>query len=590
MTSSVSISGLTSKNKIIFIFALIQLHFILIWGFFAGERLHNPTTSVVKAKCPFIATREYLHRQLTMLAEDICEMPTVFHPPIVRGTKYSKRYKYSYFRNGIKRSNSALYSTYDYDSTNDIHIHEQENENENPRISDALDVVVLGLSHHTAPVEVREKLSVPEYMWNDVAGQLCAYDTITEASILSTCNRFEVYLSGPNKYECIRDGMKFLEERAGPSIDSKTLRSSIFVLSGEDAIWHLLRVAGGLDSIVLGEGQILAQVKRAYEHGKNITGHAGKVISRLFGSALTAGKRVRSETEIAKGAVSISSAAAEFTNGILNGQITNDLLLSESFMEENMNNDILRSPSSLNQARIAIIGAGKMARLLLTHLESHDVTNVIIVNRSPERINELQLEFPKLNITCYGMDELYNVIAASEVVYVSTSSPHYLIEPNPLMHSLQQSNRLYTLQLIDISVPRNIHPECNLIPGVSLYNVDHLKVVVDRNSARRQQEIIYAEEILKEEWNKYRQWHQSLHAVPTITKLYAKAELLRIEILQRLNKKLHNLTEKDKNIIDSLSKSIVARLIYDPVKHLSKQKEPENVRSAVNQLQLAFQL
>jgi glutamyl-tRNA reductase len=181
------------------------------------------------------------------------------------------------------------------------------------KAKDALEVVVIGLSHHNAKVEVREKLAIPEALWNEAAAGLCEYESIEEAAVLSTCNRFEIYLSGQNQYECIRDAVNYLQKRSEGTLDQATLRRSLFMLSGEDAIWHLLKVGAGLDSLIVGEGQILAQVKSAYEHGIEETGQSGKVVSRLLNSAVTAGKRVRTETGISKGAVSISSAAAEFT-------------------------------------------------------------------------------------------------------------------------------------------------------------------------------------------------------------------------------------------------------------------------------------
>lgn len=223
--------------------------------------------------------------------------------------------------------------------------------------------------------------------------KLCSYDSIAEASVLSTCNRFEIYLAGQNQYEVIRDAMNFLYEYAGGSLDYVTLRKNLFMLSGEDAIWHLLKVSAGLDSLVVGEGQILAQVKKAYEHGIESEAPAGKVVSRLLNTAVSAGKRVRAETGISKGAVSISSAAAEF---------------SATRIEEDCG-----IFTGMKDANIVIIGAGKMARLLLIHLQTQDVKKVTIVNRSFGRINELQTEFPDLQIEGRLMDDMWDVLASA---------------------------------------------------------------------------------------------------------------------------------------------------------------------------------
>ena len=169
------------------------------------------------------------------------------------------------------------------------------------------EVVVLGLSHHTAGVDVRERLAVPEAEWADAAGELVGEGSVQEAAIMSTCNRFEVYLLAGHGFEAISSVVGHLSKKSG--IPVPELRRSLFMLTGDQATWHLLRVSAGLDSLVIGEGQILSQVKHAYEIGAGKGGHAGKVLTRLLNTAVSAGKRVRSETAISKGAVSISSAA-----------------------------------------------------------------------------------------------------------------------------------------------------------------------------------------------------------------------------------------------------------------------------------------
>lgn len=215
-----------------------------------------------------------------------------------------------------------------------------------------LEVHVIGLSHHNAVVEVREKLAVPEAQWNEASGALCESGVIAEACTLSTCNRFEIYFSAHDSYAAFHEAMSYLERRSG--LSQQELRKNLFLLSGEDAIWHLMRVSGGLDSLVVGEGQILSQVKQAYTRGMEPTGSGGKVVSRLLNSAVAAGKRVRSETGISKGAVSISSAAVEFSQ--------------------------MRCPKDLgkpfDESRIAIVGAGKMSRLLMIHMASQGVSKV----------------------------------------------------------------------------------------------------------------------------------------------------------------------------------------------------------------------
>jgi len=436
---------------------------------------------------------------------------------------------------------------------------------------DALEVVVIGLSHHNARVDVREKLAVPEDQWNTVSQGLCSYESIAEAAILSTCNRFEVYLAGENQYECIKDATEFLIARSGNFLDQETLRKSLFMLSGEDAIWHMLRVSAGLDSLIVGEGQILSQVKKCYEHSIEAeTGRGGKVLSRMLNTAVSAGKRVRSETGISKGAVSISSAAVEFSA----------IKIEDDF----------KMTGGIKNAKIAIIGAGKMARLLLVHLDTQDVKEVTIVNRSPTRVMELQAEFPSIKINFHLMDEMWNVIAESDIVYPSTAATTTIIDPEPLAAAMSQRKKATGIQFVDISVPRNVHPDCAGIKDVFSYNVDDLKLVVERNTAKRRREMVEAEGILREEQGKYRLWQQSLGALPTITKLQEKAEKLRLEELSKVSKKLSNLSSKDLEAVERLSKGIVAKLLHGPMSHLRQQKEIDATRAAIQQVQQAFQL
>lgn len=441
------------------------------------------------------------------------------------------------------------------------------------KVSAPLEVFVLGLSHHNAKVEVREKLAIPEADWNEAASALCQYPAISECTVLSTCNRFELYIAGQNPYDAMRDATDYLLKRAqanGGELDHATLRRNLFMLSGEDAIWHILRVSAGLDSLIVGEGQILSQTKRCYERCIEETGMGGKVVSRMLNTAVTAGKRVRSETGISKGAVSISSAAAEFTAM----KIEKDCGLH----------------GGLESANVAIIGAGKMARLLLVHLETQGVKKVTIVNRSPERVHELQTEFPNLSIELRLMDDMWAVIKNSDVVYPSTAATTTIIDAVPLRAALEGRNRPGGIQFVDISVPRNVAADCANVPGVFSYNVDDLKAVVERNTAKRRREMVEAEGILREELDKYRLWQQSLGAIPTIAKLQEKAETLRVEELTKASKKLSNLSAKDLEAVERLSKGIVAKLLHGPMNHLRQQKEGDATRAAIQQVQQAFQL
>eukprot|EP00595_Chromulina_sp_UTEXLB2642_P003326 CAMPEP_0196765366 /NCGR_PEP_ID=MMETSP1095-20130614/8343_1 /TAXON_ID=96789 ORGANISM="Chromulina nebulosa, Strain UTEXLB2642" /NCGR_SAMPLE_ID=MMETSP1095 /ASSEMBLY_ACC=CAM_ASM_000446 /LENGTH=258 /DNA_ID=CAMNT_0042123301 /DNA_START=896 /DNA_END=1672 /DNA_ORIENTATION=+ len=246
--------------------------------------------------------------------------------------------------------------------------------------------------------------------------------------------------------------------------------------------------------------------------------------------------------------------------------------------------------SGLSDAAISIIGAGKMARLLLVHLQSQGVQRITIVNRSPERVNELQKEFPDLIIDFKLMDSMWDVIAVSDVVYPSTAATETIINPEPLAEVLKSRVKPSNVQFVDISVPRNVHPDCANVEGVKSYNVDDLKLVVERNTAKRRREMLEAENIVTDELSKYRLWQQSLGAIPTIAKLQEKAETLRVEELQKASKKLSKLSAADLEAVDRLSKGIVAKLLHGPMNHLRQQKEIESTRAAIQQVQQAFQL
>lgn len=409
-----------------------------------------------------------------------------------------------------------------------------------PAPTKRFDVAVVGLSHHRAPLDVREKLAVPEAQWNNVSKELCALEAVEEALILSTCNRFEVYFSTENMHQAMTNVLSYLKDRSG--IDQETLRKHLFLLQNDDAVQHILRVSGGLDSLVLGECQILSQVKQAHAHAIEKDGSGGKVITRLFNTAIAAGKRVRSETGISKGSVSVSSAAVEFTRDRIDGD--------------------LKKPFDF--AKLAIIGAGKMSRLMVTHMISKGVKKVTVVNRNLERAEELKAACPGIEIDIRPLDDMWDVIAESDVVYTSTSAQ----EPIVTADKLQAAVKGRPIMLIDISVPRNVHSDCETLEGVRSYHVDHLKAVVDKNTAMRRKEIIQAEKILLEEASKYDIWAASLGAVPAILKLQEKAEEYRQAEVKKATRKLNTLTEEQLEAVEQLSKGIVNKLISGPVSTL----------------------
>ncbi len=374
----------------------------------------------------------------------------------------------------------------------------------------------------------------------------------------------QIYFSAHDSYAAFHEAMAYLERRSG--LSQQELRKNLFLLSGEDAIWHLMRVSGGLDSLVVGEGQILSQVKSAYTHGMEETGSGGKVISRLLNMAVAAGKRVRSETGISKGAVSISSAAVEFSQ--------------------------MRCPKDLGkpfeESRIAIVGAGKMSRLLMIHMASQGVGRVTLMNRSRPRAEELAAEFPEMEVDIKLMDELWPVMASHEVVYTSTSATGCLLtRENMATNGMEAAGAKV---IVDISVPRNVETEVNELAGQFAYNVDHLKQVVDRNTAMRKKQILEAEDLLAEELHAFRRWQMSLGAVPALMKLQEKAESMRMEELKKASKKLNNLSDKELQTVERLTKGIVNKLLHGPMAHLRATEDLEKNLAAIKTLKAVFEL
>uniref|UniRef100_A0A7S2V0V0 Glutamyl-tRNA reductase n=1 Tax=Fibrocapsa japonica TaxID=94617 RepID=A0A7S2V0V0_9STRA len=428
--------------------------------------------------------------------------------------------------------------------------------------SKPLDVHVIGLSHHNADVSVREKLAVPEADWNTVSAQLVAMEGIDEAAILSTCNRFEVYVGAHEAHEAIRDTILFLSERSG--LPQSELRKNLFILSGEDATKHVLRVSGGLDSLVVGEGQILSQVRQCYLHGIEEDGSAGKVTSRMLNVAVSAGKRVRAETAISRGAVSISSAAVEFSN--------------------------MRAPKDLNKdfldSKLCIVGAGKMSRLLVTHMSSFGVKEVTLVNRNLDNAQALADEYPDVKFNIRPMTEMWDAVMESDIAYASTAATECIITKEGLL----QRQPTKPLMLVDISVPRNVEQQCEEVESVFSYNVDNLKSVVARNTAMRRKEVLEAEDLLEEELQKFLGWQQSLQAIPTISSLQEKAEQMRAAEFGKATKKLSDLSKKELQIVDKMTKGLVNKLLHGPMTSLRSSEGPEETRSTLAAVKAMFKL
>ena len=394
---------------------------------------------------------------------------------------------------------------------------------------------------------------------------------MAEVEGVPSCNRFEVYFSARDTRAGFFAVTKFLQERS--SLPMPTLRSSLFMLQGSDCVWHLLRVAAGLESLVVGEGQILAQTKACYEHSVEEDGAGGKCIVRLLNQAVSAGKRVRAETAISKGAVSISSAAYEFAED----RCMPDLEIS-----------------ALADARIVIVGAGKMTRLLITHMAAHGVTKLVLCNRSERSAKELADQYPGLDIEVrVGEDEMWRALADCDIAFTSTSATGAIITRELLMSKLGYSDDGSTdtppMMIVDISVPTNVDKDCRELPDIKAYNVDDLKAVVAKNTAKRQKEMLEAEVLLREEQADFLSWQSQLSAVPALNKLQAKAERFRVKEVARAQKKLRNLSAGEAAAVERMSRGIVNKLLHGPMSHL-RRADADNQESSLGALKGMFEL
>ncbi|KAA3466490.1 glutamyl-tRNA reductase 1, chloroplastic-like [Gossypium australe] len=403
-------------------------------------------------------------------------------------------------------------------------------------------IVVIGLSVHTAPVEMREKLAIPEAEMPRAIGELCGLNHIEEAAILSTCNRMEIYVVALSQHRGVKEATEWMSKTSG--IPVSEICEHRFLLYNKDATQHLFEVSAGLDSLVLGEGQILAQVRQVVKAGEGVLGF-GRNISGLFKHAITVGKRVRTETNIAAGAVSVSSAAVEL-----------------AFMK--------LPESSHTTARMLVVGAGKMGKLVIKHLVAKGCAKMVVVNRSEEKVAAIREEMKGVEIIYRPFTDMLACSAEADVIFTSTASETPLFLKEHVKDLPPVSSEVGCLRLfIDISVPRNVGSCVTDVEGARVYNVDDLKEVVAANKEDRLRKAMEAQAIITEELKQFEAWRDSLETVPTIKKLRAYADRIRLAELEKcLSKMGENIPKKTRKAVDDLSRGIVNKLLHGPMQHL----------------------
>jgi glutamyl-tRNA reductase len=389
-------------------------------------------------------------------------------------------------------------------------------------------LVLVGTSYQRAPVELRELLAYDADLRRGALERLAVEGS--EAVVLSTCNRTEVYAVDPQPG---RAEERIYGELAGLSgLTQSELAPALYTVTDEAAAVHLFRVAAGLDSMVPGEAQILGQVREAYEAAREAE-TAGSTLHRLFRQALRVGKRVRTETAIGENPASVSSAAAELAERVFEG---------------------------LEGRRILLIGAGKMADLTAANLISRGVGEIVVANRSPERAEALARRFGGRAV---GLEALEDELAHADVVVASTGSQGLVLSGDQVARAMRQ-RRGRPVFFIDIAVPRDLDPAINELEGCYLYDIDDLERVVAESVAGRREEAVRAEAIVSEEADSFRAWQLSLDVVPAIASLRARAESIRLEELDRVESRLASLSPSQRRAVEALTSQIVAKLLHQP--------------------------
>lgn len=401
-------------------------------------------------------------------------------------------------------------------------------------------ILCLGLSHHTAPLEVRERLHYSPGALKAALARFgcdhhCRPPELAEVAILSTCNRLEIYaVSHTARFEPLID---FIADTTG--VARPEFEPHVYRYAAHEAVLHLNRVAAGLDSMILGEPQILGQVTDAYELGLS-QGAIGPVLSALLRAAIHTGKRARTETAISRNPASISSVAAQ---------------LAESVVHD------------LSAARVVVVGAGEMAELAVEALRTRQATHLTVINRTHDRAAQLAARWDARALT---FEQLTPALIEADIVITSTGAPHVLIKP-PLVRDVIAQRPDRPLIFIDIAVPRDVDPEVNALPNVRCYDIDQLEARVSGSLSERQAAVPHVEAIVADEVANFMTWLHSLEIAPVIADLRAKADAIRRAEVDKTLRRLKDLSDADRRRIEALSEALVSRLLHDPTLRLKAE-------------------
>ncbi len=419
-----------------------------------------------------------------------------------------------------------------------------------------MNIIVVGLSHKTAPVEIRERVAFAPTAMEKPLRLLVGLPGIAEGLIVSTCNRVECYAVSRDADGGLAQLRRFMTEYHG--LADAELESHLYDFQGEEAIRHIFRVAASLDSMVIGEPQILGQIKTAYGYASEFK-TAGLILNRLLHKAFSVAKRVRTETEIASNAVSVSFAAVELARKIF---------------------------GTLTDKTVLLIGAGEMCELAARHFINNGVSSVHVTNRTHERAVKLAAEFGGKPILFENFTEQLHQV---DIVLTSTGAPNFILGAKKVEEVIRR-RKYKPMFFIDIAVPRDIDPRVNDIENVYLYDVDDLQGVVQANLKERHKEAKKAEGIIDLEIGTFFRWLSTLDVVPTIVALRKKLEEIRRGELEKTFGNLKNLSDKDKKSIEALTAAIVNKVLHPPITILKKTQNDPSGDSYVEAVRTLFEL
>ena len=419
-------------------------------------------------------------------------------------------------------------------------------------------IVVKGLNHYSAPVAVREKFALPEHALGKVSAKLSQKENIREALLLCTCNRTELYVRAPSLAQGLAELDKFVAEQFLVDPCTPEAREWFYHYEGNEAVEHLFRVSSGLDSMVVGEGQVLAQVKAAYlnamEHNATC-----EILNSLFNQAVKVGKRARTETAISRNPVSVAQAAIDMARQIF---------------------------SDLKGKNILIVGAGKMCEVACNHLKNHGPCNITVANRTLSRARETAA---MLGATAAPIEDIPTLLETADVVISSTAAPHYVIQCSDVKNAMHR-RRGRPLYIADIAVPRDVEPSIAKLPSVFLYNIDDLKSVVQHNMDKRRKEMVKVETIIQQELVEWQAWLSGREAVPLLNSFRARIDEIREKELHKAMKKFGHLSENDQQAITLLTRSIVNKIMHHPTVRLKEAVSDQDGRTYMDALTKLFDL